>query len=78
MRQAGVLAAAAFHALDHHVDRLAVDHLHASALAEGLHDLPGVTVHAPQTNMVFIDLSPEQAIDAVQRLREAGLLCNGL
>ena len=78
MRQAGVLAAAALHALDHHVDRLAVDHLHASALAEGLHDLPGVTVHPPQTNMVFVDLSPEQATDAVQRLREAGLLCNGL
>ena len=31
MRQAGVLAAAALHALDHHVDRLADDHAHRRA-----------------------------------------------
>ena len=36
MRQAGVLAAAASHALEHHVDRLADDHAHARQLAEGL------------------------------------------
>ena len=33
MRQSGVLAAAALHALDHHVARLAEDHAHARALA---------------------------------------------
>ena len=36
MRQAGVLAAAALHALDHHVDRLADDHALARRLADGL------------------------------------------
>src|SRR5204862_6693674 len=36
MRQAGVVAAAALYALDHHVDRLAEDHERASRLAEGL------------------------------------------
>ena len=45
MRQAGVLAAAALHALDHHVDRLADDHANARRLAQGLQGLPGVTVH---------------------------------
>src|SRR5690349_16680012 len=34
MRQVGVLAAAGLHALDHHVQRLADDHVHARLLAE--------------------------------------------
>jgi threonine aldolase len=36
MRQAGVLAAAALHALDHHVERLAEDHAHARRWPTGL------------------------------------------
>ena len=36
MRQAGVLAAAALYALDHHVDRLAEDHANARRLADGI------------------------------------------
>ena len=78
MRQAGVLAAAALHALDHHVERLADDHLHARMLAEGLQGLPGVTVQAPQTNILFVDLTPEKAVGVVDRLRAAGVLCTGL
>jgi threonine aldolase len=78
MRQAGVLAAAALHALDHHVDRLAEDHAHARALAEGLQGLPGVVVQVPQTNIVFVDLAPDKATGAVERLRDAGLWCTGL
>ncbi len=78
MRQAGVLAAAALHALDHHVDRLADDHANARALAEGLQGLSGVTVQPPQTNMLFVDLAPEKAAGVVDRLRAAGVLCTGL
>ncbi len=78
MRQAGVLAAAALHALDHHVERLAEDHRHARLLAEGLQGLPGVTVQAPQTNILFVDLAPEKAAGVVDRLRAAGVLCTGL
>jgi len=78
MRQAGVLAAAAMHALDHHVERLAEDHANAKRLAEGLQGLPGVTVEMPQTNMVFVDLAPEKAPGVVDRLRAAGILCTGL
>ena len=78
MRQAGVLAAAATYALDHHIDRLADDHANARALAEGLHGLPGVTVTPPQTNILFVDLAPEKAVGVVERLRAAGVLCTGL
>ena len=52
MRQAGVLAAGALHALSHHVDRLAEDHARAERLAAGLSDL-GHSV-AQHTNMVFV------------------------
>lgn len=53
MRQSGVLAAAALYALDHHIARLAQDHAHAHALAQGLQGLPGVSVAVPQSNMVL-------------------------
>ena len=62
MRQAGVLAAACLHALDHHVERLADDHRRAKVLAEGLRKL-GVDVAAQHTNMVFIDI-PRDRLDA--------------
>jgi threonine aldolase len=78
MRQAGVLAAAVLHALDHHIDRLADDHAHARQLAEGLMGLSGVTVQPPQTNILFVDLAPHKAAGAVERLRGAGILCTGL
>ncbi|MBC7548647.1 MAG: low-specificity L-threonine aldolase [Polaromonas sp.] len=57
MRQAGFLAAAASHALDHHIDRLADDHALAQRLATGLADIEGLQVEAPQTNIVFVDLT---------------------
>jgi threonine aldolase len=76
LRQAGVLAAAVLHALDHHVERLVEDHANARALAQGLHGLAGVSLQAPQTNIVFVDLSPEKAPGAVDRLRQAGVLCS--
>jgi threonine aldolase len=78
MRQAGVLAAAALHALDHHIDRLADDHARARRLADGLKGLAGVSVQPPQTNMVFIDLPRERAAAAVASLRERGVLSTGL
>jgi threonine aldolase len=78
MRQAGVLAAGALYALDHHIERLADDHANARALAEGLQGLPGVSVTPPQTNILFADLAPEKAPGVVDRLRDAGVLCTGL
>ncbi len=53
MRQAGLLAAAALHALEHHVDRLAEDHANARRLGQGLEKL-GIPVQPmPETNMVM-------------------------
>ena len=78
LRQAGVLAAAALHALDHHVERLALDHANARRLAEGLQGLPGVSVAMPQTNIVFVELAPGKGPGAVERLAAAGVLCTGL
>lgn len=79
MRQAGLLAAAARHALDHHVDRLADDHANARHLAEGLAALPGLTVVKPDTNIVFVDLAPgRDGAALVAAARERGLLFTGL
>jgi threonine aldolase len=78
MRQSGVLAAAALHALDHHVARLADDHANARRLAEGLQGLRGVSVAAPQTNIVFVDLAPDKPADVVARLAARGVLATGL
>jgi threonine aldolase len=79
MRQAGVLAAAASHALVHHVDRLADDHAHARQLAEGLAGLAGVTVVPPQTNIVFLNLAPDRDGQGVLKsASERGLRCYSL
>ena len=50
MRQVGVLAAAGLHALDHHVQRLADDHVHARLLAEAC----GVDPETVDTNIVVV------------------------
>jgi threonine aldolase len=59
MRQAGVLAAAGLVALERMVDRLAVDHANARALAGAVAALPGLTVDlaSVQTNIVIIRVS---------------------
>ncbi|MFC0677088.1 low-specificity L-threonine aldolase [Lysobacter korlensis] len=72
MRQAGILAAGALHALDHHVVRLADDHGRAARLAEGLRDA-GVTVTAQHTNMVFIDVPVERLPALKQQLDADGI-----
>ncbi|MFN8124173.1 MAG: low-specificity L-threonine aldolase [Thermoleophilia bacterium] len=77
MRQAGILAAAALHALEHHVHRLAGDHTNARRLAEGLAGIPGVRVRPPETNMVFLDLDGERP-GLVERLAADGVLCTGI
>jgi threonine aldolase len=56
MRQAGIIAAGAIYALEHHVDRLAEDHANAQALARGLASLDGIQVEPVDTNMVFFDV----------------------
>lgn len=74
LRQAGILAAAGLHALEHHVDRLADDHARAGALASGLAALDGVTIDAQNTNMVFATIEGA-APDLQDRLLERGVQC---
>jgi threonine aldolase len=61
MRQAGVLAAAGIVALNEMVDRLADDHANARKLAEGLAQMPGVTIDPSQihTNIVYFEVNRE-------------------
>jgi threonine aldolase len=72
-RQAGMLAAAAQYALDHHVERLAEDHARAVMLAAGLGDLPGVKLLGQHTNMVFIDVPADRLRELDVHLRQAGI-----
>jgi len=78
MRQAGVLAAGALYALDHHITRLADDHALARRLAEGLQGIPGLRVEPPQTNMVFVDVDGERAKTLLPHLKSRGILATGL
>ena len=72
MRQAGGLAAAASYALDHHIARLADDHALAKRLAAGLAGIEGLTVEAPQTNIVFVDLTGKAKVRSAALLEHLG------
>lgn len=80
MRQAGMLAAAALYALEHHVERLTEDHVNANMLAEGLAEIPRIALDPTtvDTNIVFFDLDSRFDGWAFrERLKEAGVLCSG-
>ncbi|MVM30547.1 aminotransferase class I/II-fold pyridoxal phosphate-dependent enzyme [Spirosoma sp. HMF4905] len=74
-RQAGFLAAAGIYALDHHVDRLKLDHARARKIGAILERLPEVVEILPiDTNIVIFRL-PETilATDYVQQLETKGI-----
>jgi len=58
MRQAGILAAAAIYAMDHHFERLAEDHRRAKKLGEFISTLPEVEfdLETVQTNIIIFDI----------------------
>jgi threonine aldolase len=79
MRQAGILAAAGLHALEHHRARLADDHRNAADLAAAVAGLPGLSVDVArvQSNIVMVDIAADQlgsAAEVSQRARDRGLL----
>ena len=81
MRQAGLLAAAASYALDHHIERLAEDHALARRLAEGLGGVAGLQVEPPQTNILFVDLvgpAKERSAALLEHLAREGVRATGL
>lgn len=73
MRQAGVLAAAGIYALEHHVERLADDHRHAAALAEGLAAIDGLRVEPVQTNIVYVHVPAGLCAALQAHLAEQGV-----
>jgi threonine aldolase len=62
LRQAGVIAGAMLYALDHNVDRLALDHEHAQRLAAGLSDFEGIDVEPVETNLVYFNLTQTERV----------------
>ena len=78
LRQAGVVAAAAMYALDHHVDRLRQDHARAQRLADGLQGLSGLSVRSVQTNIGFLEVSEGRGPALLAHLKAAGVLATGM
>lgn len=76
LRQAGVLAAACEHALDHHVERLAEDHANAARLADGLRSIAGLKVDGPHTNMVFVEVPKEHVAGLAAHLAAEGIMAS--
>lgn len=78
MRQAGIVAAPGIVALNSMVDRLAEDHANARRLAEGIAEIPGLTVdlETVQTNIVVVGLTTEKynADSFVAALQSEGVL----
>jgi threonine aldolase len=75
MRQSGILAAAALHALDTHLARLAEDHANAKAFADAVDGPAGARVVRPDTNIIMIDLPAGMTSgDVVTRAKAAGAL----
>jgi len=73
MRQAGFLAAAGIYALDHHVERLKIDHAHAQVLAEALRNCAAVSAVLPvETNLILFD-TVEPATVFLEKLAAHGI-----
>jgi threonine aldolase len=81
MRQAGVLAAAGLVALEETPERLPEDHANARRLAEGLAELPGVSIDPERvvTNIVIFDVSQTgMTVDEIcARLQTRNVLASG-
>lgn len=78
MRQAGIIAAGALYALDHHVDRLAEDHANAKKLGDAVGTIEGLKLvgEAVDTNLVIFHVDPKlgTAAEFCEKLKAAGLL----
>jgi threonine aldolase len=76
MRQAGFIAAAGLYALEHHIERLQVDHAHALLLAEAIAKKSFVKKLLPvETNIVIFELDDSITAPAfVSKLKESNIL----
>ncbi|MCW2809694.1 MAG: putative threonine aldolase [Friedmanniella sp.] len=79
-RQAGMLAAAALYALDHHIDRLAEDHTAARVLAEAISGQApaAVDLAAVETNIVVVGTGERAAGPVAAAAAEQGVRVSAL
>ncbi|MEY3397654.1 MAG: hypothetical protein RL220_248, partial [Bacteroidota bacterium] len=77
MRQAGIIAAGAIHALDHHLPLLSEDHRRARIIGDALSRLPWVKDVMPvETNIVIFSLHPgKTSADGIKALAESDIHC---
>lgn len=76
LRQSGILAAACLYALEHHIERLADDHTHATQLAVGLTEIDELQVTSPQTNILYAEIPAQLCAPLEKYLREHGVLAS--
>lgn len=80
LRQAGMMAAAAIYALEHHVERLREDHENARAFAKAISAIDGIRIdiNNVESNLVFFEVAPERGTSAQlsARLLEHGIRIN--
>ena len=76
MRQAGIIAAGALHALRHHRERVVEDHGRAARLAGQVDGLPGLSARS-QTNMVLVDTPEGEAARYAEAFASEGVRALG-
>ncbi len=80
LRQAGIVAAAAIYAMEHHVERLRVDHENALSFADAIQKIDGIKLEPAdvQTNLVFFSIDPElgSAAQLSAKLKQRGVRIN--
>jgi threonine aldolase len=82
MRQVGILAAGAFYALEHNMNRLQEDHEKAKWLAKDLSSLPGMhlDLHTVETNIIIFSVSgrKESSEELLSKLKSHGVLISDM
>src|SRR5262249_26187312 len=78
MRQAGIIAAGALHAVENHIDRLVEDHRHARVIAQAIADTLGLRLEPPdvETNLIWFEVDRDlgTAKEVQAALRQRGVL----
>ncbi|MGZ5134114.1 MAG: threonine aldolase family protein [Flavitalea sp.] len=76
MRQAGYMAATGVYALNHHIERLEIDHQHAKHIADALAKKEFTGEILPvETNIIIFSIKPPYAPPAlVQKFRESNII----
>ena len=77
MRQAGYLAAAGKYALEHHIDRLKIDHLHAKKIGDALAKKTFIGKMYPiETNILIFEVKESfTAASFTEYLHQLDILC---